>query len=192
MNKLHLSTKILLYSLIILLLGIIFFFHDSKLALAATTVSGVGTGTLELTGTGNGTLVFYKGDTAPSVYGDSNCSYQANCTWTSTAGSGFGYGTGDPIFYFLDGVNGSTCSGSTYEECSAVGGVGVVGVGCYVTNGSTWSEGTEEQCGTTTQTSTSTATSTPYNDPVQNIFFGWVVFSLTAWGVISFFNKRYG
>lgn len=107
-------------------------------AFALTDVTGVGTGTLSLSGTGNGSLVFYKGDFGMTpVYGDRNCNLSDNCSWSSTASSGFGYGTGDPYFYFVDGINGNACSSLSYENCLLES--GATDVGCYVTDGSTWS-----------------------------------------------------
>jgi len=151
--------------------------------LAATTVSGVGTGSLGLTGTGNGTIIFYYGDGSPTNFGDHNCSFGADCTWSFNA-TGSGYYTPPKDVFILDMSNGS-CSTSTYEDCITAG-AEIVGVEYgYHTNGTIWSENSAPSAPTT---STSTMSSTDKTFDI--LFYGIVIMYMTAWGVIGFFRKR--
>jgi len=103
-----------------------------------TSLTGFGTDTISLSGSGNGSLVFYYGVSDPDTFGDYNCSYTSNCSWSSTVGSGFGYAF-EGQYYFIEVINTTACNSLDYESCLALGEY----VGCADnSNTTTW-----EDCG---------------------------------------------
>jgi len=165
---------------------IIAFFVNTPEARAVCTVTGVGTASLSF-GSCTGRMFWYYGNDGsydPDNFGDKNCDNGNSCSWNNfpaDGAGGFPY-NGYNSFYMLENGDTEECSGVDYDVCMT--NTNATEVGCYFTDGSTWSEG----CTAPSGGGNATSTMTDY-EMGSTLFYGWLVFMFTAWGVISFFRR---